>query len=82
MKTKFLLAMGLPLALLAGCNQNNTSQPSAQSDAPAGSTAKVSEEKTGVVKANPMDAEAYTTKLDFKSDKVLRAARKSACACT
>ncbi len=68
MKTKLLLVMGLPLALLAGCNQNNSAQPSAQSDAPAGSTAKVSEEKTGVVKANPMDAEAYTTKLAFSSE--------------
>ncbi len=75
MQSKYLLAMGLPLALLAGCGQQNGTtettsaplQPVAQSDAPAGSTAKEAEEKTGVAKTVPMAAVAFTTKLDFSS---------------
>jgi hypothetical protein len=69
MKTKLLLAMGLPLALLAGCNQNGANQnDTAQGDAPAGSTAKVSEDKTGIRKADPMAVATYSTKLAFSSE--------------
>lgn len=63
------------ILVLTGCGQqpatseaessNHTAQSA--SDAPVGSTAKESEEKTGVAKTAPMDAATYTTKLDFSS---------------
>jgi len=77
MKTKYLLVMGLPLALLAGCSQNGTTettgtqtQPVAQSDAPAGSTAAEAEAKTGEESGamNGMKARTDSTKLAFSSE--------------
>ena len=81
MKTKYLLGLGLPLilsgALVAGCSQNDSpatgSSPVAQSDAPAGSSAEESQDKTGVGKtgtgkADAMEATARSTKLEFSSD--------------
>jgi hypothetical protein len=65
-KTKFLLAMGLPLALLAGCNNN--SQTTAPSDAPPGSSAAVAEKKTGEESAGAMKARSDATKLSFSSE--------------
>ena len=87
MQIKYLSALGLPLALsgalLAGCGQQTqveaeSSTRTAQSasdapasDAPAGSTAKEAEEKTGddhhPTAAGAMKAHTHTTKLDFSS---------------
>ena len=78
MQTKYLLAMGLPIALsgalLAGCNGSGTtettgapSQPVAQSDAPEGSTAKEAEAKTGA-ESGGMKARTDSTKLAFSSE--------------
>jgi len=73
MNTKYLLALGLPLAVLAGCNQNGTTETSGaststtQSGAPAGSTAQEAEEKTGADKADAMEAAPHSTKLEFSS---------------
>jgi len=74
MQTKYLLALGLPLAVLAGCNGSGTtettdapSQPVAQSDAPEGSTAKEAEAKTGQ-ESGGMKARTDSTKLAFSSE--------------
>jgi len=78
MKAKYLLAMGLPLALsgalLTGCNQSGTTdrsstqtQPVAQSDAPAGSSAAEAKAKTGE-ESGGMKARTDSTKLAFSSE--------------
>jgi hypothetical protein len=72
MNTKYLLALGLPLVVLAGCGQqsNTTTQPSAQSDAPAGSSAQEASTKTGdhhADAAGESKAHTHSTKLDFSS---------------
>ena len=79
LQTKYLLGLGLPLALsgalLVGCGQNGAtgtdSQPVAQSDAPAGSSAQEAAEKTGEGHGNAADeakAHTHSTKLAFSSE--------------
>ncbi len=81
MNTKYLWMTSLPLALsgalLAGCNGSGTTettgtqtQPVAQSDAPAGSTAAEAEAKTGEESGamNGMKARTDSTKLAFSSE--------------
>lgn len=78
MQIKYLLSVGIPLAVLAGCNGSGTTQPSghasqpmAQKDAPSGSTAAESQSKTGEdhhpTAAGELKAHTHTTKLAFSS---------------
>jgi hypothetical protein len=73
MNTKYLLTLGLPLVVLAGCGQQSnttTTQPAAQSDAPASSSAGEAAAKTGdhhADAAGETRAHTHSTKLAFSS---------------
>jgi hypothetical protein len=73
--TKYLLALGLPIALIAGCNGGQSTETAAQpvaqaADAPEGSTAKAAADKSGQPEsaAEAMQVGAHSTRLAFSSE--------------
>jgi hypothetical protein len=79
MQVKYLLGLGLPLALsgalVTGCGQNGATgtnnsginNSTAQSNAPENSSADESQDKTGAGKTDAMATAALSTKIDFSS---------------
>lgn len=78
MQMKYLLVMGLPFTMLAGCGQQNgttsgaTAESVAQTDAPQASTAKEAADKSGgdhhPDAAGEVAAHTHSTKLDFSTE--------------